>query len=163
MGRVLVNGPGDLGSIPGRVILKTFNMVLDTSLLNTQQYKVKWGNSGKGVAPSPKLRCSSYWKGSLLVALDYGNQLYFLTSDDDVMSLLTFQKSLRLNNIKEELKARIKAVFNSLNKMTFWKACRRFRSLLGVVGWCTCEKCEIICVFSIHNSLCGISSDSGLF
>ena len=29
-----------LGSIPGRVIPKTLKMVLDTSLLNTQQYKV---------------------------------------------------------------------------------------------------------------------------
>ena len=38
--RVFANGPGDLGSIPGRVIPKTFKMVLDTSLLNTQQYKV---------------------------------------------------------------------------------------------------------------------------
>ena len=28
------------GSIPGPVILKTLRMVLDTSLLNTQQYKV---------------------------------------------------------------------------------------------------------------------------
>ena len=40
VGRVFVNGPGDLGSIPGPVIPKTFKMVLDTSLLNTQQYKV---------------------------------------------------------------------------------------------------------------------------
>ena len=38
-GRVLANGLGDLGSIPGRVIPKTLKMVLDTSLLNTQQYK----------------------------------------------------------------------------------------------------------------------------
>ena len=37
--RVFTNGPGDLGSIPGRVIPKTLKMVLDTSLLNTQQYK----------------------------------------------------------------------------------------------------------------------------
>ena len=29
-----------LGSIPGRIIPKTFKMALDTSLLNTQQYKV---------------------------------------------------------------------------------------------------------------------------
>ena len=36
-----VNGPGDLGSIPGRVIPKTLKMVLDTSLLNTQHYKVR--------------------------------------------------------------------------------------------------------------------------
>ena len=41
VGRVFVNGPGDLGSILGRVIPKTFKMVLDTSLLNTQQYKVR--------------------------------------------------------------------------------------------------------------------------
>ena len=41
VGRVFVNGPGDLGSIPGRVIPKTLKMVLDTSLLNTQQYKVR--------------------------------------------------------------------------------------------------------------------------
>ena len=41
MSRVFVNGPSDLGSIPGRVIPKTFKMVLDSSLLNTQQYKVR--------------------------------------------------------------------------------------------------------------------------
>ena len=41
VGRVFANGSGDLGSIPGRVILKTLKMVLDTSLLNTQQYKVR--------------------------------------------------------------------------------------------------------------------------
>ena len=39
MGRVLANDLGDLGSIPGRVIPKTLKMVLDTSLLNSQQYK----------------------------------------------------------------------------------------------------------------------------
>ena len=41
MGRVFANGPGDLGSIPGRVIPKTFKMVLDSSLLDTQQYRVR--------------------------------------------------------------------------------------------------------------------------
>ena len=35
------NGPGDLGSIPCCVIPKTFKMVLDAFLLNTQQYKVR--------------------------------------------------------------------------------------------------------------------------
>ena len=39
--RVFAYGPGDLGSIPGRVIPKTFKMVLDISLLNTQQYKIR--------------------------------------------------------------------------------------------------------------------------
>ena len=39
--RVFVNGMGDLGSIPGCVIPKTIKMILDTSLLNTQQYKIR--------------------------------------------------------------------------------------------------------------------------
>ena len=39
--RVFANRPGDLGSIPGRVIPKIQKMVLDASLLNTQHYKVQ--------------------------------------------------------------------------------------------------------------------------
>ena len=35
MGRVFINGPGHLASIPD------LKMVLDASLLNTQQYKVR--------------------------------------------------------------------------------------------------------------------------
>ncbi len=41
MGRVFANGPGDLDSIPSRVIPKTLKIELDASLLNTQQYKVR--------------------------------------------------------------------------------------------------------------------------
>ena len=41
VGRVFANGPVDPGSITGRVIPKTLKMVFDTSLLNTQQYKVR--------------------------------------------------------------------------------------------------------------------------
>ena len=41
-GRVFVIGPGDWGSISGRVILKTQKLVLDTSLLNAQHYKVRF-------------------------------------------------------------------------------------------------------------------------
>ena len=37
VGRVFENGPGDLSSIPGRVIPKTLKKVLYTSLLNSQQ------------------------------------------------------------------------------------------------------------------------------
>ena len=81
--RVFANGPGDLGSVPGRVIPKTQKMVLDASLLNTQHYKVrikgKVEQSREGVAPSPTPWCSSYRKGSLRVTLDYGRQLYFFT------------------------------------------------------------------------------------
>ena len=63
-------------SIPGRVIPKTLKMVIDTSLLNNQQYKV----CIKGKVEQSKERSSvlpfTYWKGSLLIALDYSCQLY---------------------------------------------------------------------------------------
>ena len=41
MGRVFANGLGDQSSIPGRVIPKALKMVLDSTLLNTQHYKVR--------------------------------------------------------------------------------------------------------------------------
>ena len=49
--------------------------------------KVKWSNPGKEVALYPTPMCSSYWKGSFRVALDYGCQIYF-----------TFIYIYRLNN-----------------------------------------------------------------
>ena len=68
-------GPGGLGPIPDRIIPKTLKLVLVTSLLNTQQYKVcikgKVEQSRERNSASPTPQCSSYWKGSLLVALDY--------------------------------------------------------------------------------------------
>ena len=78
--RVFTNGPRDQGSIPGWVIPKTKKMVLDTSLLNTQHYKVwnksKWSNPGNNVAPFPTPWCSSYWKVILTVSLDSGWPTY---------------------------------------------------------------------------------------
>ena len=38
---MFANGPGDLGSLPGRVIPKIQKMVLDATLLNHQHYKVR--------------------------------------------------------------------------------------------------------------------------
>ena len=67
--RVFTNGPGDLGSIPGRVIPKTQKMILDASLLNTQHYKVRI----KGKVEQSRERSSAlpyYRKGSLRVTLD---------------------------------------------------------------------------------------------
>ena len=65
MVRLFANGLGDLGSIPGGGISKTQKMVLDATLLNTLHYKVRVKGKvelvqGKGVAPSPTPRCSSY-------------------------------------------------------------------------------------------------------
>ena len=57
-------------------------MVLDTSLLNTQQYKVrikaKMEKSRERSSALPTPRCRSYWKGSILVALIYGRQYIYL-------------------------------------------------------------------------------------
>ena len=55
MSRVLANGPGDQGSIPGWVIPKTQNMVLDAALLSTQYYKARI----KGKVEQPRERSSA--------------------------------------------------------------------------------------------------------
>ena len=39
---VFTNGPGERGLILGRVIPKTFKMVLDIFLLNTQHYEARF-------------------------------------------------------------------------------------------------------------------------
>ena len=103
MVRVFANGPGDLGSIPGRVIPKTKKMVLDASLLNTQHYKyvsrVKWSNPGKGVTPSPTPRCSSYRKGSLRVTLDYSRHLYLLMFQMTAIALVSVINHYYINGL----------------------------------------------------------------
>ena len=40
MSRVFAKGPGDRGSIPGRLIPEIQKIILDAALLNTQHYKV---------------------------------------------------------------------------------------------------------------------------
>ena len=64
VGTVFDKGPGDLGSIPGCVTPTTQKIVLDTSLLNTRQYKVRikgkveqFRERSSGL---PTHRCSSY-------------------------------------------------------------------------------------------------------
>ena len=49
-------------------------MILPRLTLSIIRYgsRVKWSNPGKVVAPPDTSRCSSYWKGSLQVALNYG-------------------------------------------------------------------------------------------
>ena len=52
-------------------------IILDATLLNTQHYKIqikdKWSNPGSFPIPW----CSSYWKGSSWVALNYGRLTYY--------------------------------------------------------------------------------------
>ena len=73
--RLIVYGQGDRGWITGQVIHKLKKMVLDASVLNIQYYKVRI----KGERRNPgKRSCvpyiSTYLKGSLPVALDYGRR-----------------------------------------------------------------------------------------
>ena len=60
MVRVLINGLGDRGSIPGQVMPKTQKMELDASLHYKIQIKGKQSNTVKGIAPSPAPQCCSY-------------------------------------------------------------------------------------------------------
>ena len=76
-------------------------MVLDTSLLNTQLYMVrikgKLELSRERSSARPIPRCSSYWKGSRRVALDYGRQLYSYYFDDIIFKekIVLFKNIIR--------------------------------------------------------------------
>ena len=82
VGRVFANGPGDLGSIQVtsyQRLLEWYLIPPGLTLTNIRYVsRGKWSNPGKGVVPSPTPWCSSYWKGSLLVTLDYSRQLSYL-------------------------------------------------------------------------------------
>ena len=57
-------------------------------------------NPGKGVAPFPTHRCSSYWKRSLLVTLDYGHHqldfLFMLCEMQTVLFMISIQAALSI-------------------------------------------------------------------
>ena len=93
VGRVFANGPRDLGSIPGRVIPKTFKMVLDTSLLNTQQYKVRI----KGKVEQSRERSSGLPLHFGVVAIENGA---FWSPSTTIANLLIYLFIYRLNSVK---------------------------------------------------------------
>ena len=75
MVRVFANETGVQSQVESYQIFKKWYLI-------PQHYKVRiksrWSNPGKGVVPSPKPWCSSYWKRSLRVTLNYGRSPYFL-------------------------------------------------------------------------------------
>ena len=89
MSRVFANGPGDRGSIPGRVIPKTQKMVLDAALLSTQHYKVRIkGKVEKSTECSSAVHYTlvlKLLKRSLWVTLDNGCPLFFNKIKTDIM------------------------------------------------------------------------------
>ena len=118
---VFANGPGDRDSIPGRVIPKTQKMVFDAAWINTQHYKIrikgKVEQCRDGVAPYPILWCSSYWKGSLRVALDYVHQLYLLGYPRPGNNPL----SQHYKHHWQEIVFKFELAFNFENKTIYWK------------------------------------------
>ena len=58
--------------------LKKCYMVAPCLTLSIKRYRtrVNWSNQGKRITPTHTLQCCSYWKGNLLVTLNYGRQLY---------------------------------------------------------------------------------------
>ena len=65
MSSVFTHGPEDLGSIPGRVLPKTFKkwyLIPPCLTLSIIRYvsRVKWSNPGKEVVPFPTPWCSRY-------------------------------------------------------------------------------------------------------
>ena len=82
MSGVFTNGPGDQGSIPGRVILKTQKMVLDAIFLNTWHYKVrikgKVEQSREWSGAPQHSEVVAIWKENLPVTLNEGHQFYLL-------------------------------------------------------------------------------------
>ena len=97
--RVFSNGPGDQGSIPGRVIPKCQKMVLDAALLNNLHYKVKYSNPGNEVASSPTPRCSRYRKGSPRVTTVANLYIYIYIYIPYFSLFLSFALSLSLSSL----------------------------------------------------------------
>ena len=74
MVREFTIGPGDQGSIQGRVIPKT-PPCLTLSIIRYGS-RISGANLGKGVAPFSTPRCRGYWKRNFQVALDHGRPTY---------------------------------------------------------------------------------------
>ena len=70
---MLVNGPGDLGSIPGRVIPKTQKMAIDASSLNTQRDKV-WIKGKIDQSSVVVIENGAFWSPSTMI----GQLIYIL-------------------------------------------------------------------------------------
>ena len=77
--------------------------------------RVMWSNPGNAVTPSPTLRFSSYWKGSLLVTLDYCLQLYFYLILPNTIHLQTAKWfRVLLCNTKNSIQTHFKSCYLTL-------------------------------------------------
>ena len=101
-------------------------MVLDASLLNTQNYKVwikgKVEQPREGVAPSHTPWCSSYRKGSIRVTLDYCRQLYLVVvviiyEKLPLEKIDFFRRSLSDNKSSQVFKTLLSILVDLINAM----------------------------------------------
>ena len=120
-GWVFPNELGDCGSISGRVIPKTQKMVLDTSLLNTQHYKVRFNGKYnipvKGVALTPTTLYCSYWKESFRVAIDYGANVNFFKTALNLeffFDIISSYTKFIFKHIEKELETRVHILYENI-------------------------------------------------
>ena len=97
MSRVFANGPGDLGSIAGWAIPKTQKMELYSTLLNTQQYKVRIRG---------KVEQSRKWSSALsqhfgVVAIEKGD---FGSPSAKVIKFTLLYVNIYFTNMSENIK-----------------------------------------------------------
>ena len=100
---VFANSPGDLGSIPGRVIPKTLKMVLDASLLNTQHYEVrikgKVEKSREWSSAPLHLGVVAIEKGAFGSPSTKGRQLYFYFILNPTRAAIIFSVFTRVSKV----------------------------------------------------------------
>ena len=70
----------------------------------------------EGVSSSPTPRCSSYWKGSLQVALSYSHQLYLLTYYTFFIVSYVFSLFTSACDIYQHYKVNVRNNFDILQK-----------------------------------------------
>ena len=96
VGRVFVNGLGDLGSILSRVIPRTLKIVLDTSLLNTQHCKVRI--KGKG---DPSNTCGTRHKATGLASASKQKPTVFSRSRTQLIDFFKIPQILRALPVRD--------------------------------------------------------------
>ena len=92
--------------------------------------RVKWSNPRKGVAPSPKPWCSSYWKGNLLVAVDFyfcSNSCLWIWGNVYLIERINyFLVFIFLSNFKK-FKLRVFQIFSTTENLHFLVDCWWFK------------------------------------
>ena len=86
--------------------LKKWYLMPPCSTLSIVRYesRVKWSNTGNGVAPFPTPWCISYRKGSLRVTLNNSRQLYLYIYTGSIFECLPMIRETRVQSQVESFK-----------------------------------------------------------